>query len=166
MLYAVFWPSEFCKIFPQSAGNGISETLDFKILRGHAFIPPYMSPDFGARFSCLRYSAWGPSQTLAQGPPRSTLRPSWYGAHWRATRYDKLDEEMLSFATEPPFMSAYKPVKRARQCHGNVSVHTYDARYRKFTTIATAQTTTIRSGWHSSPRTTISTLCYGMRSRH
>jgi hypothetical protein len=29
----VFWPSEFCKIFPQSLGNGISETLDSKIFR-------------------------------------------------------------------------------------------------------------------------------------
>ena len=29
-------PSELCKIFPQNAGNGISETLDFKIARrGH-----------------------------------------------------------------------------------------------------------------------------------
>jgi hypothetical protein len=29
----VFWPSEFCKISPQSLGNGISETLDSKIFR-------------------------------------------------------------------------------------------------------------------------------------
>jgi hypothetical protein len=29
----VFWPSEFCKISPQSLGNGISETLDSKNFR-------------------------------------------------------------------------------------------------------------------------------------
>ena len=33
VFYDFFKPSEFCKIFPQIAGNGISETLDFKIFR-------------------------------------------------------------------------------------------------------------------------------------
>ena len=36
ILYDFFKPSELCKIFPQNAGNGISETLDFKIFLGGA----------------------------------------------------------------------------------------------------------------------------------
>ena len=60
--------SEFCKIFPQSAGNGISETLDFNIFRGACPRTPLDA-------SCLRHSILTPirhSVTTVTNIHRST----------------------------------------------------------------------------------------------
>ena len=50
------------KIFPQNAGNAISKTLDFKILRGS------MPPTSSRSFLCLRCSKFSP-------PPNQTYLP-------------------------------------------------------------------------------------------
>ena len=66
ILYHVLESSEFCKITPENAGNGISGTLDLKIVPGgHA-------PDSPRCFSHLYCSVCPPSfRTLA--PPKKIL---------------------------------------------------------------------------------------------
>ena len=89
--YDFFKPLEFCKIFPQIAGNGISETLDFKIFReGHAPRPPRRSPlskSWLRHFSsdiwlrqdpelgedCLQVSKSGVRQSKLTGPVLDSL---------------------------------------------------------------------------------------------
>jgi hypothetical protein len=84
MLYnVVFWPSEFCQIFPQSTGNGISETPPGSMgssRRGapageHAPEPPRKS-----HLWCLtrvfRTRTRGPSQILnSLGAPENNVTP-------------------------------------------------------------------------------------------
>ena len=91
------------------------------------------------------------------------------GKHsFKSYTYEKLKEEMLSFACEPPYMSTYEQVKWARQCHSSVSVLEYDARYRKFATsyCKTHKETACMSAFNSSQRTTISTLFSDTKSKH
>ena len=64
--------SEFCKIFPQSAGNGISETQwHFKIVRGAC---PRTSLDVSwLRHSILTPSAFGNYSQIYLDPPLVVL---------------------------------------------------------------------------------------------
>jgi hypothetical protein len=75
----VFWPSEFCKISPQSPGNGISESLDSKIFRvSHG--PLENSCIYGARLVhsvALLLGGGGASKIFNRGPPDIKLR------HWK-----------------------------------------------------------------------------------
>jgi hypothetical protein len=75
----IFWPSEFCKISPQSLGNGISETLDSKIFRMSKPWTPrklvHIRPSTRA-FGTSTRGGGGPSKILNRGPPDITLR------HW------------------------------------------------------------------------------------
>jgi hypothetical protein len=72
----VFWPSEFCKISPQSPGNGISESLDSKIFQ--VSMPWTPRKLVHIRCSTRVFGTWkgGPSKILNRGPPDITLR------HW------------------------------------------------------------------------------------
>ena len=66
-IFIVFRPSEFCKIFPQSAGNGISETLDFIISRGSMLLnpPTFLAP---SALDSHTFGVW----KLLTNIPRST----------------------------------------------------------------------------------------------
>ena len=63
--------SEFCKIVPQSAGNGISETLDFTIFRGG--MPPGPLDVSWLRHSILTPSAFGNYSQIYLDPPLVVL---------------------------------------------------------------------------------------------
>ena len=59
VFYDFFKPSELCRIFPKNTGNGISETLDFKIFRG--VMPPdpsRRSPPFQILATFLYTEVW------------------------------------------------------------------------------------------------------------
>lgn len=46
--------------------------------------------------------------------------------------YDKLKEEMMEYAAYFPFISTQELIEWAKVCHTNVSIHGFDATYRKF----------------------------------
>ena len=46
--------------------------------------------------------------------------------------YKKLEKELSMYASYFPMMSTQELVDWARACHNNVSIHAYDATYRKF----------------------------------
>ena len=48
--------------------------------------------------------------------------------------HEPLKEEMSSFVVDLAFMHVHELIKWARQCHSNLSVHEYDARYQKLLT--------------------------------
>ena len=48
--------------------------------------------------------------------------------------YEKLKEELYSYAQDAPFISTQEIISWARECHPNVSVHAYDSTYKKFIT--------------------------------
>ena len=72
----VFLPSEFCKISPQSLGNGISETLDSKIFRMSMPWTPRKLVHIWRSTRAFGTSTrgGGASKILNRGPPDITLR--------------------------------------------------------------------------------------------
>ena len=46
--------------------------------------------------------------------------------------YDRLKEEMKEYAADFPKMSTQELIEWAKTCHGKISIHAYDATYRKF----------------------------------
>jgi hypothetical protein len=72
----VFWPSELCKISPQTPGNGIQEILDSKISAWACPGPPRKLVHIRRSIHAFATSTRGPSKILNQGPPDITLR------HW------------------------------------------------------------------------------------
>ena len=73
----VFSPSEFCKISPQSRGNGISESLDSKIFRVSMPWTPRKLVHIRRSTRAFGTSTrGGASKILNRGPPDITLR------HW------------------------------------------------------------------------------------
>ena len=48
------------------------------------------------------------------------------------TKIEKLEEELSEYAYNFPMMRTQELVDWARACHSNVSIHAYDATYRKF----------------------------------
>jgi hypothetical protein len=71
----IFWPSEFCKISPQSPRDGISESLDSKIFAlAYALDPLKNSCIYGAQLVPLALPLGGPSKILNRGALDITLR--------------------------------------------------------------------------------------------
>jgi hypothetical protein len=70
----VFGPSEFCKISPQSLGNGISETLDSKIFRMSKPWTPRKLVHIRRSTRAFGTSTRGGGAFLNRGPPDITLR--------------------------------------------------------------------------------------------
>lgn len=58
---------------------------------------------------------------------------------FRHYEYDTLKEEIERFAYETPLLSAYELTKWKNECHLNVSIHAFDAMYKKFFTHVRSQ---------------------------
>ena len=48
--------------------------------------------------------------------------------------YDKLKQELYSYAPDSPKMNTDELIQWAKECHQNVSIHAYDSTYKKFVT--------------------------------
>ena len=48
--------------------------------------------------------------------------------------YKKLEDEMYSYASNPPFINTEEIIQWAKECHPNVSIHAFDSTYKKFIT--------------------------------
>jgi hypothetical protein len=71
----VFWPSEFCKISPQSLENGISETLDSKIFRMSKPWTPRKLVHIRAQLVPLALLLGGAFENFEPGPPWYNVTP-------------------------------------------------------------------------------------------
>lgn len=51
---------------------------------------------------------------------------------FRSYDYNKLKLELDVLLESPPWATTYKFIKWTRQCHPTISIHAYNARYKKF----------------------------------
>ena len=80
MLYVVFFPSEFCKIFPQSSGNAITENLDFKIFRGS--MPLYLTGGVAPALGSRAFGTRPGDPSEFQRDWNDTCKPNcWHAGH-------------------------------------------------------------------------------------
>ena len=53
---------------------------------------------------------------------------------FRTYDYDKLKDELYSYAPDSPKINTEELINWAKECHPNVSIHAYDSTYKKFVT--------------------------------
>ena len=61
---------------------------------------------------------------------------------FKSYTHDKLKNEIYKFVYEAPMVCTEELVEWAKQCHTNVSIHTYDSTYKKFLTFTNSNTRT------------------------
>lgn len=56
----------------------------------------------------------------------------WGKCGFKSYTFDKLKSELRDYASYYPMMNTEEIIDWAKNCHYNVSIHAYDARYKKF----------------------------------